>query len=99
MTDSLPKGHRFRTWNTTDARDSTNFAFETTRLALIPTLSFEAAFARDVVADQMAVYSLKEKRRIFTIKVREEDDDCALSPDGSLFATLSNGWARVYKLP
>jgi hypothetical protein len=50
--------------------------------------------------DHIAVYSLKEKRRIFTIRVKGGIYE--LSPDGSLFATLSNlsnGWVRVYKLP
>jgi len=99
MTDSLPKGHWFQTWTAKDARGSTIFAVETTHLTWQLTLAAEIPLpAHSPEVDQILVYSLKEKRRIFTIKARWTDE-CELSPDGSLFATLSNGWVRVYKLP
>jgi hypothetical protein len=101
MTDSLQKGHGFQNWNVANARDSMNFAFETDHSPLLPTLAFETGFVRVPVPvpDHLAVYSLNEKRMIFTIKLRGIDDQYALSPDGSLSATLSNGWVRVYKVP
>ena len=101
MTDSLPKGHGFETWTAKDARDSTIFAVETTHLTLQLTLAAEIPLpTHSPEVDHIAVYSLKEKRRIFTIRVKGGIYE--LSPDGSLFATLSNlsnGWVRVYKLP
>jgi hypothetical protein len=100
MTDDLPKGQGFRARTATDARDSTNFAVETTRVTLEITAG-ETLIPIPVHLPspyQLAVYSLEEKKRVFTIKAGVADE-LALSPDGSLFATLSNGWLRVYKLP
>lgn len=105
MTDSLPKRHQF--WPVAEARDSARFAVETTRMRglTIPSLDMYAFPS----ADQLAVYSLKEKRKIFAIKLkgaspwpidwRVPENECALSPDGSLLAILSNDSVRVYKLP
>lgn len=98
MTDTLPKKQGFAPTTAAEARDSTIFAVETTRL----TLQIEAIPIPVPMhlpsGYQIAVYNLKENRRIFAIKTGGIYQ-YALSPDGSLFATLSNGWVRVYKLP
>jgi hypothetical protein len=100
MTDDLPKGQGLVPWTAVDARDSTIFAVETTRVTLqVTTPETLIPIPMHLPSPyQIAVYSLKEKRRIFAIKAGELYQ-YALSPDGSLFATLSNGWVRVYKLP
>ncbi|MHB8485708.1 MAG: hypothetical protein ACYDCM_08260 [Candidatus Acidiferrales bacterium] len=103
FTDILPKRHLFGPMKT--ARDSGVFAVEIRRLrgATIPTLDMYAFPA----ADQIAVYSLNEKKRIFTIKVKGSSPwppwtfvvtRYALSPDGSLLAVLSNDSVKVYNL-
>jgi len=104
MTDDLPKKREFVPLTAKDARDSTIFAVETVRLTGLegmPLFPIIPMFHMPV-PDQIAVYSLKEKRRIFSIRVKGGTWGVGryeLSPDGSLFATLSNGWVRVYKLP
>jgi len=104
MTDDLPKRHEFYPLTAKDARDSTIFAVETLRLTGVEGMPFFPIIPmfHMPVPDQIAVYSLKEKRRIFSIKVKGGNWGVGryeLSPDGSLFATESNGWVRVYKLP
>jgi hypothetical protein len=104
MTDDLPKKHKFYPLTAKDARDSTIFAVETLRLTGVEGVPFFPIIPmfHMPVPDQIAVYSLKEKRRIFSIKVKGGYlgvGKYELSPDGSLFATESNGWLRVYKLP
>ena len=115
MTDTLPKKQGFTPWNAAEARDSTIFAVETTRVTLqVEGLApFPVLIPMHEPSDyQIAVYDLKENRRIFAIKTRGIDQ-YALSPDGSLFATLSSTHmnldvflpispsdsAAVYKLP
>lgn len=105
MTDDLPKGQGLVPLTVVYARESTIFAVETTRVTLQLTTVGETPIPMPMHLPspyQIAVYSLKEKRRIFSLKVKGGTWGAGtyeLSPDGSLFATLSNGWVRVYKLP
>jgi hypothetical protein len=97
MTDDLPKKREFRPLTAEDARDSTIFAVETVRLTGVEGMPFFPIIPmfHMPVPDQIAVYSLKEKRRIFSIRVKGGTrwvGRYELSPDGSLFATLSNDW-------
>ncbi len=92
MTDTLPKKQAFSPGNVAEARDSAIFAVETTRVTLqvVPALPEVAVpIPTHLPSDyQIAVYNLKKKRRIFAIKTGGIYQ-YALSPDGSLFATLS----------
>jgi hypothetical protein len=96
MTDTLPKKQGFTPWNAAEARDSAIFAVETTRVTLQVAAAlpeFAVPIPTHLPSDyQIAVYDLKEKRRIFAIKTGAIYQ-YALSPDGSFFATLS--WTHM----
>ena len=91
MTENLPKRYGFTPSTAAEARDSAIFAVETTRVTLqiVPLPELGIPIPMHLPSDdQIAVYNLEEKRRIFAIKTGEIQQ-YALSPDGSLFATLS----------
>jgi hypothetical protein len=58
--------------------------------------------------DQASVYSIKDRRGIFSIKLKGtspwtpwdiHDNYLALSPDGTSLAVLSDGVLKLYQLP
>ncbi len=95
MTDTLPEKQTFKPNKAAEARDNAIFAVRTTRVTLQVASGFGAPILIPVHLPsdyQIAVYNIKEKRRIFAIRTGEIEE-YALSPDGSLFATLS--WTHL----